>query len=154
MPQYTERKQLFYTREQLFDIVSDIGSYQKFLPWCICSKILKRNKNILYTELTIGFKILQEKYTSKVTLLRPYKIDVEYLTGPFKYLNTYWIFERDSIDPLSTWLDLFVDFELRSVLLQKIIGVVFSETVKMMVSAFENRAKECYRDNTATLKNN
>lgn len=44
----------------------------------------------------------------------------------------------------ATRLDFFVDFEFRSVMLQKIIGVLFNEAVRRMVAAFEARAKALY----------
>ena len=41
-------------------------------------------------------------------------------------------------------LDFYVDFEFRSIVLQKVIGVFFNEAVRRMVGAFESRAKELY----------
>ena len=41
-------------------------------------------------------------------------------------------------------VDFYVDFEFRSKLLQKMIGVVFEKAVQIMVSAFEERADQVY----------
>ena len=142
MPTHAERRKLPYTPEQLFDLVADIDSYSDFLPWCVASRVRKRDGNVLLADLVIGFKMFREKYTSKVTLQRPDRVDVEYLQGPFKYLNNHWVFE--SADDGGTWIDFFVDFEFRSGLLQKMIGVVFNEAVKRMVDAFETRAHQVY----------
>ena len=144
MPTHAERRKLPYTPEQLFELVADIDSYSEFLPWCVASRVRKRDGDVLQADLVIGFKMFREKYTSKVTLQRPHRVDVEYLQGPFKYLNNHWVFEED--EDGGTWLDFFVDFEFRSALLQKMIGVVFNEAVKLMVGAFENRAREVYGD--------
>ena len=38
----------------------------------------------------------------------------------------------------------FVDFEFRSKLMQKLIGVLFNDAVKIMVKSFEDRAKNIY----------
>ncbi|MFC4234058.1 type II toxin-antitoxin system RatA family toxin [Thalassospira xianhensis] len=142
MPTHAERRKLPYTPEQLFDLVADIDSYSEFLPWCVASRVRKRNGDVLHADLVIGFKMFREKYTSKVTLQRPDRVDVEYLQGPFKYLNNHWVFEP--AEDGGTWLDFFVDFEFRSALLQKMIGVVFNEAVKLMVGAFETRAHQVY----------
>jgi len=142
VPTHAERRKLPYTPEQLFDLVADIDSYSEFLPWCVASRVRKRNGDVLKADLVIGFKMFREKYTSQVTLQRPDRVDVEYLQGPFKYLNNHWVFEED--EDGGTSLDFFVDFEFRSALLQKMIGVVFNEAVKMMVGAFETRAREVY----------
>jgi len=42
-----------------------------------------------------------------------------------------------------------VDFEFKSILLQKIIGALFNEAVRRMVAAFEARAKQLYGSHVA-----
>ena len=41
-------------------------------------------------------------------------------------------------------IDFYVDFEFRSLMLQKMIGVLFNEAVRRMVGAFETRAERLY----------
>jgi coenzyme Q-binding protein COQ10 len=41
-------------------------------------------------------------------------------------------------------VDFHVDFEFRSFILQKAIGAVFTEAVRMMVNAFMKRARTVY----------
>jgi coenzyme Q-binding protein COQ10 len=48
-------------------------------------------------------------------------------------------------------VDFFVDFELRSRVLQLAIGVVFHEAVRRMVQAFLRRAREVYGPPHATI---
>ena len=48
-----------------------------------------------------------------------------------------------------TCIDFYVDFEFRSALLQKLIGLLFNEAVRRMVAAFEARAKQLYGPATA-----
>ena len=95
----------------------------------------------------IWFKLVRERFTSKVTLIpghddKPPRIDVEYVDGPLKYLRNHWVFE-----PLADGgceIDFFVDFEFRSRMLQRLIGVLFHEAVTRMVAAFEKRALVLY----------
>ena len=65
MPTHAERRKLPYTPEQMFDLVADIDSYSKFLPWCVASRVRRRNGDVLHADLVIGFKMFREKYTSK-----------------------------------------------------------------------------------------
>jgi coenzyme Q-binding protein COQ10 len=85
--------------------------------------------------------MFRERFTSRVTLDRPHRIDVEYSEGPFKYLKNHWKFEPDG---QGTCIDFFVDFEFKSRILQAMIGVVFGEAVRIMVNAFERRAETIY----------
>jgi len=148
MPTHAERKRLPQTQAQLFDLVADVENYPKFLPWCVACRITRREGNVIWADLLVGFKMLREKFTSKVTLDGPRRIHVEYLHGPFRYLNNHWIFE-----PLADGgceIDFYIDFEFRSKVLQKLMGALFNEAVKRMVGAFEKRAHELYGD-AATL---
>ena len=141
MPTHAERRFLPYTPAQLFDLVADVERYPEFLPWCIAARVRSREGNVLVADLVIGFKMIREKFTSRVTLSPPTRVDVAYTHGPLRYLNNHWIFEAA---PGGCVIDFYVDFEFRSVVLQKIIGALFGEAVKRMVNAFETRASKLY----------
>ena len=143
MSTHAEKRVLPFTPEQLFDLVADVGKYPEFLPWCTGARIRETRDNELIADLVIGFKGISEKFTSRVTLDRPgMRIDVAYLDGPFRYLNNHWEFRETGTGGCE--IDFFVDFEFRSRLLQRIIGVLFNEAVRRMVSAFEVRAAAVY----------
>ncbi|MBI3446086.1 MAG: type II toxin-antitoxin system RatA family toxin [Magnetospirillum sp.] len=142
MPTHAEQRILPYSPEQMFDLVADVARYPEFLPWCVASRIRRRDGDVFFADLVIGFKMVRERFTSKVTLSAPGRIDVTYTEGPFHHLNNHWIFKPAPNG--ATELDFFVDFEFRSKLLQTLIGALFNEAVKMMVSAFEKRAKQLY----------
>ncbi len=142
MPTHAERRLLPYTAEQLFDLVADVERYPEFLPWCLGARIRERKGNEIIADLLIGFKMVRERFTSRVVLDRPDAIHVSYSEGPFRYLNNHWRFlpQRDG----GCLIDFYVDFEFRSRMLQKIIEVLFNEAVKRMVGAFEGRARQLY----------
>jgi coenzyme Q-binding protein COQ10 len=142
MPTHAEKRRLPYTPEQLFDLVADIERYPEFLPWCVGARIRERNGNEIVSDLLIGYKMVRERFTSRVVLDKPGRIDVSYSEGPFKYLTNHWLFIRQPDG--SCLIDFYVDFEFRSRMLQKIIEVFFNEAVKRMVGAFETRAHKLY----------
>jgi coenzyme Q-binding protein COQ10 len=131
-----------YSPEQLFDLVADVRRYPEFLPWCVGVRIHERSDTLLVADLLIGFKMVRERFHSRVVLDCPRRIDVAYSEGPFRYLNNHWVFipQPDG----SCIIDFFVDFEFRSRMLQRVIEVLFNEAVRRMVSAFEARARELY----------
>lgn len=141
MPSHREKTLVPYRPDQLFDLVADVGDYPRFLPWCVGARVKSRTESLLIADLTIGFGPFRETFTSRVALERPRRILVAYENGPFKYLKNQWIFLPD---PAGTRVDFFVDFEFRSRLLQKAIGLVFAEAVRRMVNAFRKRAAEVY----------
>ena len=141
MPTHAERKLVAYTPEQMFDLVADVGSYPRFLPWCVGARVRSHTETNLVADLTIGFGPFRESFTSRVTLDRPSRIKVAYEHGPFRYLNNQWDFLPHGT---GTQVAFFVDFEFRSRILKAAIGVVFNEAVRRMVNAFVKRAREVY----------
>lgn len=141
MPRHTEIKKVPYRPEQMFDLVADIRQYPRFLPWCVGARIRSKTESEVVADLSIGFGPFHETFTSRVTLERPDQIIVRYENGPFKYLKNIWRFLPD---PAGCEIDFFVDFEFRSRLLQAAIGAVFHEAVRLMVNAFQRRAREVY----------
>lgn len=134
-----------YQPRELFDLVADIERYPEFLPWCLAARIRRREGKTVTADLAVGFKMVRERFTSRVVLHdeadEHLRIDVSYIDGPFKYLNNHWLFLPDEQNCL---LDFYVDFEFRSRLLQKVMQPLFNEAVRRMVGAFEGRAKELY----------
>jgi coenzyme Q-binding protein COQ10 len=142
MPTHAEKRVLPHQPEQLYDLVADIGRYPEFLPWCLASRIRRRDGDVIIADLVIGFKMLRERFTSQVTLYpERMKIDVTYVDGPFKHLNNHWQFLDD---PGGCLIDFYVDFEFRSRFLQKMMQPLFNEAVRRMVAAFESRAEDLY----------
>ena len=142
MKVYSETRFLPYTPEQMFDLVADVPSYPKFLPWCLSTRIVGREgENVFLSEMEIGFKMMRERYTSRVTLKRPEEIGVEALEGVFKELHTIWRFTRA---PGGTQVGFEIRFAFRSFVLQTMIGAVFNEAARMMVRSFEKRAQVLY----------
>ena len=136
-----------YSAQEMFDLIADVPAYPQFLPWCSGARVRSRRQEgaaeIVDADLVISFKVFRERFSSRVTL-RPgtMQIDVEYLDGPFKYLNNHWKFVP--VSESACEVDFFVDFEFKSKTLQAIIGLVFNEAMRRIVRAFEARAEELY----------
>ena len=90
------------TPSQLFAIVADVNKYHEFLPFCRRSRVTNRiDKDRFEAELEIGFKVFNEKYTSKVTLDAPRKVVAEDKSHEedgggtlFEKMRTVWRFRE------------------------------------------------------------
>jgi len=146
MHRHAERRFLPYRPEQLYALVADIERYPEFLPWCVAARIRSRTEALVVADLVIGFKMIRERFTSRVTLSPPDRIDVAYAEGPFRHLDNHWVFLPH---PQGCEIDFHVEFEFRSALLERLIGVLFDEAVRRMVQAFETRARALYGEGAA-----
>lgn len=136
-----------YSSEQIYDLVADIARYPEFLPWTAAARIRARRPidggEEIEADLVISFKVFRERFGSRVQLYPDQgRIDTAYLDGPFKYMVSHW--QIKPADDGGSIVDFHVDFEFRNPVLQKLIGVVFDQAMRRVVSAFEMRAKALY----------
>ncbi|KAJ3571429.1 hypothetical protein NP233_g3764 [Leucocoprinus birnbaumii] len=97
---YHERKILPYSQRQLYDVVSDVASYPRFIPFCTGSRILRSlapkpgfpGKLTMDAELTVGFLSFEESYVSKVTCVPDESVEA----SPFPTVSSTIL---TSIDP-------------------------------------------------------
>ncbi len=142
MPTHAERRTLPYTAEQLYNLVADVEKYPSFLPWCYDCRVISQKGRETQADLVIGYKMVRERFRSRVTMLPYAHIHVEYLDGPLKHLSNHWRFIQNNDG--SATIDFFVDFEFKNPFFQKMMGLFFNEAVKRMVGAFEDRARNLY----------
>ncbi|MEN8236806.1 MAG: type II toxin-antitoxin system RatA family toxin [Pseudomonadota bacterium] len=147
MNTHAEKRILPFTAKQMYGLVADVEKYPEFLPWCMGCRITKRENDFLEADLIIGYKMLQESFRSKVTLHPHHLVDVQYKSGPLKYLNNHWKF-KDLPDG-SCEVDFYIDFAFHSSMVQQAMSFFFNEAVKKMIHAFEKRAHMLYKKNVS-----
>ena len=143
---HEEQRVFPYTAEQLYDLVSDVERYPDFLPWCITARLAARNNLATYADLVVGFRMIRERFGSRIVGVRPGSIDVTQTSGPFHCLSNSWHFH--DLDDGGCRVELDVEFEFRSRVLNALVGALLHEAVRCMVGAFEDRAKALYGNGT------
>ena len=147
MPLYAETRVIPYAASQVYHLVSDVGSYPEFLPWCLEAHILRKTDQEMVADLVVGQGPLQGTFRSSVGLTPFSRIEVRYAGGPLKHLAVKWLFTPIDSEPQeSCRVDFEVDLSLQSVLLSKMMELFWSEAVRRMGDAFEERAHMLYGD--------
>ena len=144
MPRHSEKRNLPYSPEEMFDLVADVGRYQEFLPWVAATRIRSDSETLMVADLVVGFKSLKETFTSQVEKRRPEHITVDYVEGPLKYLKNDWEFVPDGKG--GTDIDFCVDFAFKSRIFEALAGQMFDRALRRMITAFEERAHALYGD--------
>jgi len=148
MPRFETSRRVRHAATDMFDLVADVENYPAFLP--LCEGLVVRGRDakpdgtmILVADMTVGYKMFSETFTSRVTL-RPAekKIEVAYLDGPFEHLDNRWTFTDTG--PEQSAVGFFIDYAFRSRTLAMLMGSVFERAVGKYAEAFERRADEVY----------
>ena len=83
------------------------------------------------------------EHLRKHSYAKPYSYMVEYLDGPFEYLENRWRFRPTGEH--SSEVDFYIAYEFRSRVLGLVMGSVFDAAFRRFAEAFERRADEIYR---------
>ncbi|MCM0033341.1 type II toxin-antitoxin system RatA family toxin [Sandarakinorhabdus limnophila] len=142
MPKHREVRRLPWSAAEMFDLVADIGRYPEFLPWVQGMRVGPVRDGVVVADMIVGFRMIREKFTSRVTLDRPRTVHVEYLDGPMKHLFNDWTF-RDAPGG-GCEIDFAVDFEFRNRAFEALAGMFFTQAFEKMVGAFVARAEALY----------
>ena len=134
----------------MFALVADVEKYPQFLPMCEALTVKSRRerdgKELLVADMTVGYKLIRETFTSQVLLDRAaLVIETKYVDGPFKYLNNQWRFEQSGSNGCD--VHFFVDYEFKSRMLGMVMGSIFDLAFRKFTQAFEARADAAYGNN-------
>jgi coenzyme Q-binding protein COQ10 len=147
MPQFETTRRIRHAPDRMFALVADIEKYPQFLPLCtaltVRSRREKEGRTLLVADMSVGYKAIRESFTTQV-YLKPdeRQIDVQYIDGPFKYLQNHWRF--DPAPDGGTEVCFFIDYEFKSRILSAVMGSMFDRAFRMFADAFEKRADQIY----------
>jgi ribosome-associated toxin RatA of RatAB toxin-antitoxin module len=133
---------VMYSCEQMFALVNDIDAYPQFIPNCADAKCRKLADNKLEGSLLINKAGISKWFTTENELVSNQLINMRLLNGPFKQLHGSWRFTP--LDDHACKVELELEFEFSSKMIELAFGKVFNHVTSNMVTAFTQRAKQIY----------
>ena len=137
MVSFKKKKIISQPIEKIYNLVADVKKYPDFLPWCNDITIKKKTKKYIITRVKVGFQNINENYLCKVLLFPQKRITLDYISGPFEYLEIDWKFKKVSKN--KTDVSFFCNFKFRSVFLRLCTSFFLENAVEKMVDAFEKK---------------
>jgi coenzyme Q-binding protein COQ10 len=147
MPELSTTRRVRHAAADMFDLVADVEHYPEFVPLCQSLRLRERrkdgDKDVIVADMTVAYKLVQQTFTSRVTLDRPkLEILVQYLEGPFRSLNNTWKFRP--VEAGVCDVAFFIAYEFKSRTLGMLMGAMFDAAFRRFAAAFERRADEVY----------
>lgn len=138
---YLSKKKIFhYPSAIIFDVISDIESYQDHLPWCSKSKMLSTNNQNIIGIIEISFGPFSYEFSTINTNIRPSSIEMNYRSGPFKSFKAYWLLNPKS--DTETEVCFEVEFSFSNPILNIPFKLFFEQVCLGMIDAFEKRLND------------
>jgi ribosome-associated toxin RatA of RatAB toxin-antitoxin module len=131
-----------YSAHQMFDLVADIPSYPKFLPWCGGARITSAQGDEVIAAIDIAYSGVHRTFSTRNLLQRDKMMEIQLLEGPFSYLQGFWQFK--ALDEQSCKISLDLEFEVANRIVGLALTPVFSNIANQLVDRFHRRATELY----------
>jgi ribosome-associated toxin RatA of RatAB toxin-antitoxin module len=133
-----------YSAEQMYELVCDIESYPKFLPWCDAIDILEddRKHNIIEAKLYVKKGFVETSFSTRNTLKKNISVDMSLLDGPFEFLEGNWTFV--ALDENACKVELKLSYRFANRAFSMALKPIFTQIGNMMLDAFCERAKQVY----------
>ena len=133
---------LFFSAEQMFDLVNDVTAYPQFIDHCVDAQIIDQAETMMTAKLRLAKAGIEVAFTTQNNLARPSKITLNLLDGPFTSFNGCWQFTH--LREGACKVSLYIEFTVDNAVTSKIAGSLFESISHSLVDAFCKRAKLVY----------
>ncbi len=123
--------------EEVWALVTDVAAYPGFVPGCSSADILECSGDTVVARLGVRRGALSTHFTTRNQHVRPHRVHMQLVDGPFKSLHGDWVLTPIGADGCQIELRLRYEFSnpIKGALLQPL----FAETADQMVRAFVRR---------------
>jgi ribosome-associated toxin RatA of RatAB toxin-antitoxin module len=145
---------LWYSAREMYDLVVDVPSYPKFLPWCDRAEVLSADEQGMTARLHLAYRGVRHAFTTRNTHVPGRSVVVTLVDGPFSTLDGTWEFvpvgaPPSGADPAAEAPRACrIQFDLRyafsNIALEALVSPVFDRIANTFVDAFVKRAEQVH----------
>jgi ribosome-associated toxin RatA of RatAB toxin-antitoxin module len=136
---------IWYSAEEMFELVTDVDRYPEFLPWCDKASAHERTEAGMLAEIGIAFAGLHQTFRTRNEHVPGREVHIRLVEGPFSRLEGRWTFTPlggEKQRACKVELELHYGFD--NATLSRLVGPVFDKIASSMVDAFVKRAEHVY----------
>lgn len=138
---------LWYSAREMFDLVSAVEEYPRFLPWCDRAEVLARHEDGITARLGLAYAGVRHAFTTRNAHRPGESVQVRLVDGPFSMLEGSWLFraiEAAPADRAACRVELDLAYDFSSKALEALVSPVFDRVAETLVDSFVSRAEAVY----------
>ena len=136
---------IWYSPQEMFDLVTSVQQYPRFLPWCDHTRVLEQDDNGMLAEVGIALSGIRHSFVTRNLHEPGRRVQMQLVKGPFSRLDGDWHFHTvGDGSQRAARVELLLNYGFDSVTLSKVVGPVFDRIAASMVDAFVKRAEQVY----------
>jgi len=136
---------IWYSADEMFALVTDVGQYPKFLPWCDHARVLEQDERGMKAEVGLSFGGVRQSFITRNEHVPGRKVSMKLVDGPFSNLDGRWTFTPvGAAGQRACKVELDMNYGFKSGALAAVVGPVFDRIAGSLVDAFVKRAEQVY----------
>ena len=136
---------IWYSPQEMFDLVTSVQQYPQFLPWCDHTRVLEQDDSGMLAEVGIALSGIRHSFVTRNLHEPGRRVQMQLVKGPLSRLDGDWHFHTvGDGSQRAARVELLLNYGFDSVTLSKVVGPVFDRIAASMVDAFVKRAEQVY----------
>lgn len=136
---------IWYSPQEMYDLVTDVAKYPAFLPWCDQARIVDQHGTGVTAEIGMSIGGIHQTFTTRNDHVPGREVSLRLINGPFSQLDGQWSFlPVGGGGQRACKVELTLNYGFSSATLSKLVGPVFDRIAGSMVDAFVKRAEQVY----------
>lgn len=129
---------VLYSAQAMFDLVNDIEAYPLYMDGCSGAQVMSRDDKEIIARLDLRKAGISHSFTTRNHLSAPQLVEMTLVDGPFSYFQGVWQFK--ALQENASKISLDLEFALKSGMLNKAAGKLFTRVADNLVAALVQRA--------------
>jgi len=138
---------LWYSPAEMYQLVTGIEDYPRFLPWCDRAEIVERHDDGVTARIGLAYAGVRHAFTTRNTHVPGETVIVKLVDGPFSLLDGTWAFKalgRSGGEAQACKIAFDLRYAFASRALETVLSPVFDRVANTFVESFVARAETVY----------
>ncbi len=135
---------LWYSPREMYQLVTAVADYPKFLPWCEKAELLESRTDGVTARLHLAYMGVRHTFTTRNEHVADAAVVVGLVDGPFSLLDGTWRFMPLGVDGKACKIDFDLRYAFASTALEVLVSPVFDRVANTFVDSFVKRAEQVY----------
>ena len=137
---------LWYSPHEMYELVTAVADYPKFLPWCARAEVLEDTITTMTARLHLAFAGIRHAFTTRNEHDTDRAVRLTLVDGPFSALEGQWLFQPVGSETHACRIEFELRYAFASVALEAVVSPVFDRIASTFVDSFVKRAAQVYGD--------
>ena len=137
---------LWYSAQEMYQLVTAVPDYPRFLPWCDKAEVLNQDEAGMTARLHLHYAGLRHAFTTRNVHLPDQRVVMSLVDGPFSALDGTWQFVPLGAEgsPPACRVEFDLQYAFSSRPLETVLSPMFDRVANTFVDSFVKRAEQVH----------